>query len=422
MQARTVLESTSPHRRLPFRILTFLDLAGLAMLTALFTLRDPQPAAESQYIALLVVGLGAWLLAAQVRTLNTILKNSRNYALLAPAAAVLVVTLMREVTGEYFSAPSAIAFAVSWTAWMVACRVARSYFLSPVRILTIGSADVLAELVSDPNVSIRVANTPPDSSNGFDVVALDPAANYSDEWLRWLLHADLAGVKIISAPLIIETLTRRLPLDALHGKWAHFLVGQRRPYVDWKRLADVALVLLAAPLWLPVLGVVLLAVYLDDGGPVLFWQQRVGQYKRPFRMAKVRSMRVGADHDGPTFAGTNDPRVTRVGRFIRRYRLDELPQFWNVLKGDMSLIGPRPEQLCFSEEFEQRFPLYSLRYNLRPGITGWAQVRQGYTADADETFGKLRHDLYYVRHVSPLLDAEIAVRTLGVLFSGFGAR
>src|SRR5690606_4607792 len=111
-------------------------------------------------------------------------------------------------------------------------------------------------------------------------------------------------------------------------------------------------------------------------------------------MAKVRSMRVGADCDGPTFADANDPRVTRVGRLIRRYRLDELPQFWNVLRGDMSLIGPRPEQLSFSEQFEERFPLYSLRYNLRPGITGWAQVRQGYASDFDETFAKLRHDLY----------------------------
>src|SRR5690606_31212773 len=167
-----------------------------------------------------------------------------------------------------------------------------------------------------------------------------------------------------------------------------------------------------APIWVPILGIVLIAVYLDDRGPLFFWQNRIGQFGQPFVMAKVRSMKVGADDLGPAFAGKDDPRVTRIGHFLRRFRLDELPQFWNVLKGDMSIIGPRPEQIQFSMDFEARFPRSSLRYNLRPGITGWAQVKQGYASDLDQNYGKLRHDLYYVRHVSPILDAKIVLLTV----------
>src|SRR5690606_1615169 len=144
------------------------------------------------------------------------------------------------------------------------------------------------------------------------------------------------------------------------------------------RAIAVIVTLAAAPLLLFVFALVALAGYLDDGGPVIFWQLRVGQRGRTFRMAKIRSMTIDSEATGASFASKDDPRIPRVGKFIRRYRLDELPQFWNVLKGDMSIVGPRPEQLGFNDEYEKMFPLYTLRYNLRPGITGWAQVRQGY--------------------------------------------
>jgi lipopolysaccharide/colanic/teichoic acid biosynthesis glycosyltransferase len=148
----------------------------------------------------------------------------------------------------------------------------------------------------------------------------------------------------------------------------------------------------------------------------------MGQNRKPFRMAKVRSMKIDAEANGAAFASADDSRITGVGSFLRRYRLDEIPQFWNVLRGEMSLIGPRPEQVSFSTEYEKLFPLYGLRYNLRPGITGWAQVMKGYAASASDNYGKLRYDLYYIRNVSPLLDLEIVLRTVRVVLSGFGAK
>lgn len=133
-------------------------------------------------------------------------------------------------------------------------------------------------------------------------------------------------------------------------------------------------------------------------------------------------MKLNAEDGGQQFAARNDPRISRLGSFLRRSRLDEVPQFWNVLKGDMSVIGPRPEQISFSKHFEEKFPLYRLRYNLRPGITGWAQVRSGYADDDIANYSKLRHDLYYVRHLSVALELNILLRTLRVIFTGFGAR
>lgn len=409
-------------RRLPFRMLTIVDLFGLVVTTLIVTAVVIEPDSPSYILSLAVVSFGSWLVAAQFRSLSTILTHSRNYVIFAPVIAAIVVLTMRSITGDYYTLRGTLIFTLLWSAWLAAARGVRQRTLPQISILTFGSPAFLAEVKDLPNVNVRVVESPPEGFDGIDVVALDPVGFRGEEWLRWLMYADMAGVKLIAAPLIIETLTRQLPLEALQGRWAQYLLGARRPYADWKRAMDVALVVVFAPLILLTFAIVALAVYLDDRGPVLFWQDRVGQFKRPFRMVKIRSMRVDAECNGAAFATERDPRVTRVGAFIRRYRLDEVPQFWNVLKGDMSIVGPRPEQTEFSSEFEGKFPLYSLRYNLRPGITGWAQVMNGYAAGEDDNYDKLRYDLYYVRHVSPLLDAVIAIRTVAVLANGFGSR
>ena len=144
---------------------------------------------------------------------------------------------------------------------------------------------------------------------------------------------------------------------------------------------------------------------------------------QPFLITKFRSMRVDAEAEsGPVWAEANDPRVTRIGRFLRRTRLDELPQFWNVLKGDVSLVGPRPEQVPFVEEFAQSIPFYDHRHLVRPGVTGWAQVNYGYADGEADTIEKLTYDLYYVKHLSPWLDLQILTRSLGTVLLGRGAR
>jgi exopolysaccharide biosynthesis polyprenyl glycosylphosphotransferase len=190
-----------------------------------------------------------------------------------------------------------------------------------------------------------------------------------------------------------------------------------------KRALDLVLLVLLAPLLLPLMLLVALAVKIDaPKEPILFCQERVGLGGRTFCMLKFRSMRSDAAAKGAQYARPRDARVTRVGHFIRKYRLDELPQMWNVLRGEMSLIGPRPEQVPFVEEYARDLPFYRCRHLVRPGITGWAQVNQGYTADALETRVKLEYDLYYIRHHSLWLDLLIVIKTVGVIFTGYGAR
>ena len=194
------------------------------------------------------------------------------------------------------------------------------------------------------------------------------------------------------------------------------------PYAAAKRTLDVLFTLLLLPALLPSLLIVAGLVRLSSPGPVLFWQVRVGRGGSLFRLVKFRSMTLDAEQHGPSFAALGDSRVTRIGRVLRQYRLDELPQFWNVLRGEMSIIGPRPEQRSFSQDFERELSHYALRHCVRPGITGWAQVNQGYAEGLAQTAEKLRYDLDYIERLSVWLDAHIVLRTLKTMLSGFGSR
>jgi hypothetical protein len=189
-----------------------------------------------------------------------------------------------------------------------------------------------------------------------------------------------------------------------------------------KRLLDVVTVIAFAPLWLPLAAGVALAVRFDSKGPALYSQPRVGRDGEVFTLWKFRSMVHGLQAPGVHFAKAEDPRITRIGRLLRRSRLDELPQLFNVLMGHMSLIGPRPEQTAFVRDFAANIPSYPYRHLVRPGLTGWAQVQQGYADSADTTRIKLSYDLYYVAHYSLALDLLIAAKTVKTVCTGFGAR
>jgi len=176
------------------------------------------------------------------------------------------------------------------------------------------------------------------------------------------------------------------------------------------------------PLWLPIVATIAAAVRFDSKGPALFTQEHVGRNGKVFNLFKFRSMVHGLQAPGVHFAQAEDPRITRVGRVLRRTRLDELPQLWNVLRGEMSLIGPRPEQVPFVQEFAGTIPSYPYRHLVRPGLTGWAQVQQGYADSVASTRIKLSYDLYYVAHYSLALDLLIAAKTCKIVWTGFGAR
>jgi len=193
-------------------------------------------------------------------------------------------------------------------------------------------------------------------------------------------------------------------------------------YIGTKRAIDITAIVLALPIAILIAVITAVAIKLESPGAVFFWQKRVGMDGKVFNMLKFRSMTSDSEKHGSQFAQSNDMRVTRVGKFIRKFRVDEIPQLWNVLRGEMSIIGPRPEQESFVDEFNKNIPNYSLRHMVKPGITGLAQTEQGYVADAEATITKLEYDLYYIKNMSLLTDAQITLKTIYTIMTGFGAR
>ena len=201
-----------------------------------------------------------------------------------------------------------------------------------------------------------------------------------------------------------------------------FINSDSFKYLSTKRIIDLTAIVLVLPLVIGIAVITAIAIKLESPGAVFFWQKRVGMNGKVFNMLKFRSMTSDSEKHGSQFAQSNDMRVTRVGKFIRKFRVDEIPQLWNVLKGEMSIIGPRPEQESFVEEFNKSIPNYSLRHMVMPGITGLAQTEQGYVADAEATITKLEYDLYYIKNMSLLTDAQITLKTIYTIMTGFGAR
>ncbi len=243
--------------------------------------------------------------------------------------------------------------------------------------------------------------------------------------VKEILDCKMSGVDVQDLLNFFERETGKIKLDILNPSWLFFSDGfQYGPVrASLKRVLDVAVVLLMLPLALPLMILVGVAILAESGGrgPIFFTQMRVGQNGRPFRILKFRSMRTDAEKEGAKWATANDPRVTRVGRIIRKVRLDELPQLLNILKGDMSFVGPRPEQPAFVDQLAERIPYYNERHRVKPGLTGWAQVCYQYGDSDEDAFEKLQYDLYYVKNYSILLDMLILVQTVEVVLMGKGA-
>ncbi|MFI4999593.1 MAG: sugar transferase [Reyranellales bacterium] len=252
-----------------------------------------------------------------------------------------------------------------------------------------------------------------------DAIVADLGAGLTEQQISALAGAAIAGVPVLDRRYIVESLTGRTPLSGLTPNEFGALLPSRQ-YLVVRRALELVLTVLALPLLLPVLAAVALVVRLDSPGPVFFVQNRVGRRGNIFRMVKFRTMHHGAG--GPSFTSNADPRVTRVGHFLRRCRLDELPQVVNVLSGNMSWVGPRPEALNLDQQYVRDIPHFALRSIVRPGITGWAQINQGYVHNPDEMRSKLEYDLFYLKHCSLWLDLVIVLRTFAVIFGGTGAR
>ena len=239
-----------------------------------------------------------------------------------------------------------------------------------------------------------------------------------------LLACRLRGVRIFDLSSFFERSHGQVRVDSLRASWLIYGEGFRQGAwrVASKRVFDLVSASLLLIACAPLMLIAALAVLLDSPGPVFYRQERVGHAGRRFRVIKFRSMRIDAERDGtPRWAGANDSRITRVGRIIRRFRIDELPQLWNVLRGEMSLIGPRPERPFFVAQLNEHIPFYAIRHSIKPGLTGWAQVRYHYGDSIEDAVEKLQYDLYYLKHNSLTLDLIILLATVRVVLTGQGA-
>jgi sugar transferase (PEP-CTERM system associated) len=242
--------------------------------------------------------------------------------------------------------------------------------------------------------------------------------------IRELLQAKLSGVRVEDAATTYERLTGKILIDEIKPSWLIFSDGFRasRATRAVKRFVDLLLAAVGLAVASPLMLLTAIAVRLESAGPVLYCQERVGENGRIFTLCKFRSMRLDAENGTPVWAKENDERVTRVGRFIRLTRLDELPQLWNVLRGDMSFVGPRPERPFFVEQLAAVIPFYMERHAVKPGVTGWAQVKYQYGSSIEDAMEKLRYDLYYIKHLSIVFDLTIVIDTVKVILSGKGAK
>jgi len=240
-----------------------------------------------------------------------------------------------------------------------------------------------------------------------------------------LLSMKCRGVHVQDGVEVYETITGKVPIESIRLASLLFSPGcyASRFHLFYKRFASIVVSIAGLLVSLPLLPFIVLAIKLTSPGPVLYRQRRVGRDGRVFHCYKFRTMRADAEADtGPTWALDDDPRITRVGKLFRQARLDEIPQLWNVLRGDMSLVGPRPERPEFVSALSEEIPYYHLRHSVRPGITGWAQIRYKYGSSVEDAKEKLRYDLFYIKNMSVGLDLLVFINTIKVILLGSGAK
>jgi sugar transferase (PEP-CTERM system associated) len=298
-----------------------------------------------------------------------------------------------------------------------------------LKIKIVGFLDENRENIGKPLVNPGIIGAVEDvqevaAREKIDCVILSLAERRGNTPVRQLLDLKFAGIAVEDAHSIWEEISGRIRVQHLSPSWLILSEGFRKPklLVACKRAVDFIAALVGLIVSSPIMLGTVIAIWIETGGPILFRQERTGLHGLPFHILKFRSMDHDAEKHGPCWATDGDQRITRVGRIIRKLRFDELPQFINVLRGEMSLVGPRPERPIFCEMLEKEIPLYAQRYSVRPGITGWAQVKYQYGASVEEARTKLEYDLFYIKHMSILLDLAILFETGKVLLTGRGAK
>ena len=372
----------------------------------------------------LIANVLAICLALWIRISVSTYPGIRSGQVVIPAVFVAHATMLALLVLSrvpYHRPSLAVGFALHLV-WAFAIYFFVSRRLRPkIAIVPVGAVDLLKSIDS---VDWRVLRAP-DLHRVRDCHAIvADFADLPDEWEAFLADAAIEGRMVYQVQQLFESLTGRVQVRHISENSFGSLVPARA-YSAIKHLVDWLAVIALLPILVPLLGATALAIKLIDGGPVLFRQRRTGRGGQQFWVTKFRTMRVAGPVDDPRLAAmtdADDVRITRLGALLRRSRIDELPQVWNILRGEMSWIGPRPEAQVLSVWYTGDVPFYRYRHVVRPGISGWAQVNQGHVAEVDDIHLKLQYDFFYIKYFSPWLDILIVFRTVRTMLTGFGSK
>jgi sugar transferase (PEP-CTERM system associated) len=379
----------------------------------------------------------------------------QSIGILSIALAIIYFLLPDMIIGKWIFFGSVVFLLLFLVAWrLLYSLLIRKKFLAE-RAIIVGSGDLATSILSamnghrdlsyDISSIISHNNTPVDNEDfkglavkyGFEnicdlaeaegvqslIVALDEKRGIFP--YKELLNCKVRGIKIVDGESFYERITGKLLVEKISPTWLILSDGfvKSKMARAFKRLIGLVLSIVMLVLLFPLMFLTAVAIKLDSPGPVFFSQKRVGEYGKLFTLFKFRSMtHLAEDGTGPVWAIENDKRITRVGKVIRRLRIDELPQLWNVLKGDMSFVGPRPERPFFVDQLKDIIPYYNERFSVRPGVTGWAQIKYPYGSSEKDALEKLKYDLYYIKNMSLVLDFVVMFHTVKTVLLGRGAR
>lgn len=378
---------------------------------------------QNSAIASLLAGLVALIAYRRV----TAYPGTYSFAYIMPAFAStygLAIAILFFLRLNYSGSMLLVGFVASVAFTFLVALVVERYGVARFHVVPGGSDEIIRDVPRFEWVTLRKPELPADPHA---TIVADLRWDHDSAWERMLAEAALRGHAVYHTKQLHESLTGRVNIEHLSENNLGSLVPNFA-YDKLKRLIDFVACLALLPVWLILFPAIAIAVKLDSPGPVIFTQRRMGHRRRPFTMLKFRTMRVRTEAEDPDAAlraavtVADDARITRTGWFLRRTRLDEIPQVINILRGEMSFIGPRPEAMPLSDWYERELPFYSYRHIVRPGLTGWAQVNQGHVAELGDVHHKLQYDFYYIKNFSAWLDVVIVLRTIRIVLFGFGWR
>ncbi|SMY17021.1 exopolysaccharide biosynthesis polyprenyl glycosylphosphotransferase [Photobacterium aquimaris] len=365
--------------------------------------------------------IGCYLLVAAILPkITAYLLVERKYYILPVVVSIFTLTMIIVfMTRIEYSRSTLLHGAILCFVWFYVTSLLRQESQRLI-LFAIPNFDI-SSLNQKGRVRVIELKAPYDIANIKGGLVVDLHRNLSPEAEKFIADCSLNNIAVFHAESIREMLEGKVQTKHLMEN----AIGSLQPnplYMTFKRIWESLIIITTFPTTLPIMAITAILIKLENPGPAMFIQERVGQGGKLFRIYKFRSMTTKEAGAEDKFATAEQARVTKVGKFIRKFRIDELPQFFNVLKGDMALIGPRPEQDSFVKQFEQQIPFYGYRHMVKPGITGWAQVVQGYADDTESTSEKLAHDLYYIKNLSFWLDINIVFKTIRTMLTGFGAK